>query len=261
MPSKAKSKSTSSKTNKNSTVKKTSASKAGKKKTKISTKKKKIIAPKIQKPKLKTESKPIKPVILETEYDQIKSEAACEIIVNEKSEKQDNLVREEVTPSPVSKFEENIGVNDKREYKKDENLTDAEIQLVCFKIGFEEFGVDIGNVKEINRSAQVTKIVDAPVYVKGVIDLRGSIIPVIDLRTRMEYQEQEDNKNTRVIVLDNDGSLAGIKVDAVTEVIRLKKSQVEKAPEKAKTKASQFLKGIFKKEDNLILIIDGQKLI
>ncbi|MFH1701032.1 MAG: chemotaxis protein CheW [Candidatus Zixiibacteriota bacterium] len=136
----------------------------------------------------------------------------------------------------------------------------AEIQLLCFTINDEEYGIDINKVEEISRSVEVTKIADAPAYVTGVIDFKGNPITVIDLRTRLGYTEQDDDKNTRIIVLDFENKMWGLKVDNVTEIMRITESQVEKGQEKAKMRASRFLKGIIKKEDGLVFIIDGQKL-
>ncbi|MEE9442115.1 MAG: chemotaxis protein CheW [candidate division Zixibacteria bacterium] len=260
MSRKAKPISIPSKTGKKSTGKKSSTAKERKKETKTIAKRKKVTAPKAGKTKKKIESIPIESGVFESEQDIIHAEFDQNITDKASVEEREEMVREEIVPAPVDNISaDDQGINEP-EITQDENLSDEEIQLVCFNLNYEEFGIDINNIKEINRSAEVTKIVDAPVYVKGVIDLRGSIIPVIDLRTRMGYPEQDDDKNTRIIVLDYNNNLAGIKVDAVTEVVRLKSSQVENAPEKAKTQASRFLKGIFKKEDNLILIIDGQKL-
>ena len=81
---------------------------------------------------------------------------------------------------------------------------DELLQLVSFKIGPEEFGVDITKVQEINRMVDITKVPQAPEFVEGVINLRGKVIPIIDLRKRLGVAHQDDDKNTRIIVVDID---------------------------------------------------------
>ena len=94
------------------------------------------------------------------------------------------------------------------------------IQLVSFKLGAEEFGIDILCVQEINRMVDITSVPQAPHYCEGVINLRGQVIPVIDLRKKFDLESSEWDKNTRIVVCDVDGNVIGMIVDAVQEVRR-----------------------------------------
>ena len=98
---------------------------------------------------------------------------------------------------------------------------DELLQLVSFKIGSEEFGVDILKVQEINRMVEITKVPQAPHYVEGVINLRGKVIPIVDLRKRFNLEVKEYDKNTRIVVVDIGGNIMGMVVDSVSEVLRL----------------------------------------
>ena len=137
----------------------------------------------------------------------------------------------------------------------------GELQLVCFSLGDEEYGVDIYRIQEINRSARVTQIPEAPFYVKGIINLRGNVIPILDLRLRLGLKRKEEDKNTRIIVFDYGNKLAGITVDGVTEVLRVPAKDLEKVPNQATTTGGEFLQGIIRQTDRLILVIDCEKIL
>ena len=102
-----------------------------------------------------------------------------------------------------------------------------ELQLVIFDLAAETYGVDIGSVREIIRMQETTKVPRTPDFVEGVINLRGKVIPVIDLRKRFGFKRAEATKDTRIVVVDIDGNDIGVVVDAVTEVLRLAADAVE----------------------------------
>ena len=104
------------------------------------------------------------------------------------------------------------------------------LQLVTFSIGEENFGVDILKVQEIIRMMDITKVPRAPEFVEGVINLRGKVIPIIDLRRRFGRAPRPHDKDTRIIVIEMSGIIVGFVVDAVSEVLRIPKSTVEPAP-------------------------------
>lgn len=108
---------------------------------------------------------------------------------------------------------------------------DAQLmQLVTFSIGEEEFGVDILRVQEIIRMMDITKVPKAPDFVEGVINLRGNVIPIIDLRKRFGMDARERDKNTRIIVIEINNMIVGFIVDAVSEVLRIPADTVEPPP-------------------------------
>ncbi len=135
------------------------------------------------------------------------------------------------------------------------------LQLVSFMIGDEEFAVDILIVQEIIRMLQVTKVPNAPDFVDGVINLRGRIIPVIDLRCKMGMKRIEHDKNTRIIVVEVIGKTVGFIVDAVTEVLRIPSSITEAPPEIVAGVNSEFIKAVGKLEDRLLILIDIEKIL
>lgn len=139
--------------------------------------------------------------------------------------------------------------------------SDKLLQLVSFKIGSEEFGVDILKVQEINRMVEITKVPQAPHYVEGVINLRGKVIPIVDLRKRFNLELKEYDKNTRIVVVDIGGNIMGLVVDSVSEVLRLPSSTIEPAPEIVTGINSEYIKGVAKLEDRLLIFLDLSKVI
>lgn len=135
------------------------------------------------------------------------------------------------------------------------------LQLVSFNIGSEEFGVDILKVQEINRMVEITRVPQAPHYVEGVINLRGKVIPIIDLRKRFNLEVKEYDKNTRIVVVDINGSIMGMVVDSVSEVLRLPSNTIEPPPEIVAGINSEYIKGVAKLEDRLLIFLDLSKVI
>jgi purine-binding chemotaxis protein CheW len=135
------------------------------------------------------------------------------------------------------------------------------LQLVSFMIGEEEFGVDILYVQEINRMILITKVPNAPSFVDGVVNLRGRVIPVIDLRTRLGMERKPHDKNTRIIVVEVGGKTVGFIVDAVKEVLRIPKNITEAPPELVSGVDSEFIMAVGKLEDRLITLIDLEKVL
>jgi len=136
-----------------------------------------------------------------------------------------------------------------------------ELQLVSFNVGAEEFGVDILKVQEINRMVEITRVPQAPHYVEGVINLRGKVIPIVDLRKRFNLEYKEYDKNTRIVVVDIDGNIMGMIVDSVSEVLRLQASMIEPPPEIVTGINSECIKGVAKLEDRLLIFLDLSKVI
>lgn len=134
------------------------------------------------------------------------------------------------------------------------------IQLVSFNLGSEEFGIDILKVQEINRMVEITKVPQAPHYVEGVINLRGKVIPVIDLRTKFGLQAKERDKNSRIVVCDVKGDIIGMVVDAVSEVLRIPSSTVEPPPAITTGVDQHYISGVVKLEGRLLLFLDISRI-
>lgn len=129
-------------------------------------------------------------------------------------------------------------------------------QLVVFELGNEVYGINIGTVREIIRMQSVTYVPDAPDFVEGVINLRGRVIPVVDLRKRFALPVTETTNDSRVLVVDIGGDDIGVIVDAVTEVQRIAEDSVEPATALVTTEDSYYIEGIAKVEDQLLILLD-----
>lgn len=137
---------------------------------------------------------------------------------------------------------------------KNENF--SLLQLVSFSIGKEEFGVDILKVQEIINLPSITKVPNAPNFVEGVINLRGRIIPVIELRKRLGLEKKEYDNNTRIIVIELHTQTVGFIVDSVREVLRINQNIIEPPPSLTTTVDSQFISAVAKLEDRLLILLD-----
>ncbi|MNK86395.1 Chemotaxis protein CheW [compost metagenome] len=135
-------------------------------------------------------------------------------------------------------------------------------QLVSFTLGAEEFAVDIGVVQEIVRMPEITKVPRSPAFVEGVVNLRGKIIPVVDLRKRFLLPASEATKSTRIVIVTLGGRTVGMIVDAVSEVLRLSSEAIEATPEMVASQVqASFLKGIAKLEGRLLILPDLDRVL
>jgi purine-binding chemotaxis protein CheW len=128
--------------------------------------------------------------------------------------------------------------------------------LVTFHLGKEEYGVEIGSVQEIIRASDITPVPGAQAHVRGVINLRGKIIPVVDLRRRFALQATEASDAQRIIVVELGEKRLGMLVDSVSQVIKVPAGVVEEIPDEATTIDDRYIKGIAKMESRLIIILD-----
>ncbi len=145
--------------------------------------------------------------------------------------------------------------------KSEHSIGDELLQLVSFNIGDEEFGVDILRVQEINRMVQVTRVPNAPEYVEGVINLRGKVIPIIDLRRRLHMVDKDYDKDTRIIVVELESRVIGFVVDSVNEVLRINKSITEPPPKMVSGIDSDYITAIGKLEDRLLILLDLERIL
>lgn len=140
-----------------------------------------------------------------------------------------------------------------------ESKTDI-LQLVSFNLGNEEYAVDILKVQEINRMVEITTIPNAPSYVEGVINLRGKVIPVINLRKKFGFESKEMDAHSRIIVVDV-GNTVGLIVDSVSEVLRLSSDTVEPPPRMTGNSSADYILGIGKLKDRLLILLDIETLL
>ncbi len=147
------------------------------------------------------------------------------------------------------------------ENQKHNQETDEILQLVSFVIENEEFGIDILKVEEIIRLISITKIPNAPDFIEGVVNLRGRVIPVIDLRTRLRHPKKEHDNNTRVIVVNVNNTTLGFIVDSVKEVLRIPKSITEPPPSITSSIDSDYITAVGKLENRLLILLDLEKVL
>ncbi|MBX7155827.1 MAG: chemotaxis protein CheW [Candidatus Kapaibacterium sp.] len=144
-----------------------------------------------------------------------------------------------------------------------ENDTTVEetLQLVSFSLGSEEFGIDILSVQEINRVSSITRVPNAPKYVVGVINLRGKIIPVVDLRKRFSMPSIATTEHSRIIVVELDTRVVGFLVDSVRHVLHVPKSIIEPTPPMVGDIKSEYITGIARLDGTLLTLLDLEKIL
>lgn len=134
-------------------------------------------------------------------------------------------------------------------------------EFLVFTLGNEEYGIDILKVQEIRGYDQVTRIANTPNFIKGVTNLRGVIVPIIDLRIKFAQDDVEYNDNTVVIVLNFEQRVVGIVVDGVSDVLSLTAEQIRPAPEFAVTLSTEYLTGLGALGDRMLILVNIEKLL
>ncbi|MBC7963850.1 MAG: purine-binding chemotaxis protein CheW [Steroidobacteraceae bacterium] len=139
---------------------------------------------------------------------------------------------------------------------------DELIQLVSFMLADEEYGVEVLKVREIIRMPTITRMPNTPQHIEGIINLRGKVIPIISMRKRFGLMENENNANTRIIIMDVAGALAGFIVDAVSEVIRIHSSEIQPPPSMVLSGGIglEFITGVFNHAERLLIIMDVDRM-
>lgn len=136
-----------------------------------------------------------------------------------------------------------------------------EIQLACFRIGTEMYALDILRIKEIIRPQRLTPVPKAPAFIEGVINLRGVVIPVVDLRKRFDQPKTDSDRKTRVIICGLSGKILGLIVDEVSEVRRYSRQEVQPAPKFLKGKGAEFFLGVCRRDEDLVMLLDLEKIL
>jgi purine-binding chemotaxis protein CheW len=136
-----------------------------------------------------------------------------------------------------------------------------DLHLVGFRIGRETFGVPIDMVHEIVRVPDITAVPDSPEYIEGVINLRGKIVSIVDLRKRFGEKQITRNKKNRILVVEVDGKMVGLIVDAASEVLKMSHTHVEAPPNVFEEGELNYVTGVGKLNDRLIILIDLNKIL
>jgi purine-binding chemotaxis protein CheW len=136
-----------------------------------------------------------------------------------------------------------------------------EIQVACFRLGEAVYAVDIMRIREIIRPQKLAALPKAPVFMEGVLNLRGAVIPVVDLRKRFNMPGREDDSNRRLLILALAGRTLGIVVDEVTEVITVPVANLKPPPQVTHGVGAEYLVGVCLVEDDLVMLLDPDRLL
>jgi purine-binding chemotaxis protein CheW len=134
-------------------------------------------------------------------------------------------------------------------------------QVVSFRLGGEEYGVDIMIVQEIILLGRITQVPEVPDHVLGVINLRGTVIPIINLRSRFGMPEQSTTDETRIVVINIAGRTVGMVVDGVNEVLRLSRDDISTTPQSLNEGGREYVQGLARLEDRLLILLDMSRLL
>lgn len=138
---------------------------------------------------------------------------------------------------------------------------DPVLQWVTFQLEDETYGVDVMVVREVLKYQDIAPVPGAPDYVMGIINIRGTVISVINTRLRFGLPEKDPDENTRIVILEIGKHIIGIVVDSVAEVVYMKRSEIESAPQVNKDDSARFIQGVCHRDDQLIILVELDKLL
>jgi len=142
-----------------------------------------------------------------------------------------------------------------------EDVKDEVLQRVTFLLENETYGINVMQVQEILRYSEIAVVPGAPEYVLGIINLRGSVVTVIDTRVRFGLESAEITDSSRIVIIEADKQVVGILVDSVAEVVYLNRSEIEPAPYVGTEESSQFIQGVSNRDNGLLILVDLNKLL
>ncbi len=138
---------------------------------------------------------------------------------------------------------------------------DSILQFVTFRLDDEIYGINVMQVQEVLRVTEIAPVPGAPHYVLGIINLRGNVVTVIDTRERLGLDAKEVDESTRIVIIEADKMVVGILVDAVAEVVDLRTSEIESAPNVGNDESSKYIQGVVSREGELLILVDLNKLL
>jgi purine-binding chemotaxis protein CheW len=138
---------------------------------------------------------------------------------------------------------------------------DPMIQLVTFKLEEETYGVNVMQVQEVLRVTEIAPVPGAPHYVLGIINLRGNVVTVIDTRNRFGLNPADVTDNSRIVIIEGEGQVVGILVDSVAEVVELRESEIDVAPNVGNEETARYIQGVHTRKGNLLIVVDINKLL
>lgn len=138
---------------------------------------------------------------------------------------------------------------------------DSIVQWVTFRLAGENYGINVMQVQEVLRVSEIAPVPGAPHYVLGIINLRGNVVTVIDTRIRLGLPTTEVTDATRIVIIEGSKHVVGILVDCVAEVVDLRASEVESAPNVGNDESSNYIQGVASRDDELLILVDLNKLL
>ncbi|SDR96358.1 purine-binding chemotaxis protein CheW [Halopseudomonas xinjiangensis] len=147
---------------------------------------------------------------------------------------------------------------------KDNTAQSAEdpiLQWVTFRLDNETYGINVMQVQEVLRHSEIAPVPGAPAYVLGIINLRGNVVTVIDTRQRFGLSPAPITDNTRIVIIEADKQVIGILVDSVAEVVYLRQSEIETAPNVGTDESAKFIQGVCNKNNELLILVDLEKMM
>jgi purine-binding chemotaxis protein CheW len=138
---------------------------------------------------------------------------------------------------------------------------DEVLQWVTYKLGEETYGINVMQVQEVLRYTEIAPVPGAPDYVLGIINLRGNVVTVIDTRSRFGLPFSDITDNTRIVIIESDDQVVGILVDSVAEVVYLRSSEIDSAPNVGTEESAKFIQGVSNRDGQLLILVDLNKLL
>lgn len=141
------------------------------------------------------------------------------------------------------------------------DVNDEILQWVTFHLGDETYGINVMQVQEVLRYSEIAPVPGAPAYVLGIINLRGNVVTVIDTRTRFGLNSAEVTDNSRIVIIEAEKQVIGILVDSVAEVVYLRSSEIDSAPNIGTEESAKFIQGVSNRDGELLILVDLNKLL
>ncbi|MGR9046711.1 MAG: chemotaxis protein CheW [Gammaproteobacteria bacterium] len=143
----------------------------------------------------------------------------------------------------------------------EEKQNNPVMQWVTFRLGDEKYGINVMQVQEVLRVAEIAPVPGAPSYVLGIINLRGNVVTVIDTRNRFGLPSRETDDSSRIVIIETASHIIGILVDSVAEVVELRSSDIETAPNVGNDETSRYIQGVTSRDNELLILVDLNRFL
>ncbi len=143
----------------------------------------------------------------------------------------------------------------------EEKQNDPVMQWVTFYLGDEKYGINVMQVQEVLRVTEIAPVPGAPMYVLGIINLRGNVVTVIDTRNRFGLMSRDTDDASRIVIIETESHIIGILVDSVAEVVEMRASEIETAPNVGNEESSKYIQGVTSRDNELLILVDLNKFL